>query len=82
MATRTEELKAIARERDVTEMLNREEFIDELLDLALSGEDTDALIIALFEEGLDESLGDFEEVESLEEEICLKQVKDVTDQNA
>lgn len=82
MATRTEELKAIARERDVTEMLNREEFIDELLDLALSGEDTDALIIALFEEGLDESLGDFEEVELLEEEICLKLVKNVTDQNA
>lgn len=81
MATRTEELKAIARERDVTEMLNREEFIDELLELALSGEDTDALIIALFEEGLDESLSDFEEVESLEEEICLKLVKDVTDQN-
>ena len=82
MSTRTEELKAIARERDVTKMLNREEFIDELLDLALSGEDTDALIIALFEEGLDESLGEFEEVESLEEEICLKLVKDVTDQNA
>lgn len=81
MATRTEELKAIARERDVTKMLNREEFIDELLELALSGEDTDALIIALFEEGLDESLGDFEEVESLEEEICMKLVKDVTDKN-
>lgn len=81
MATRTEELKALARERDIVGMLNREEFTDELIDLVLSGEDADALIVALFEEGLDEMLPDFEEVESLEESVVMEQVKRVTDQD-
>ena len=81
MATRTEELKALARERDIIGMLNREEFTDELIDLVLSGEDADALIVALFEEGLDEMLPDFEEVESLEESVVMEQVKRVTDQD-
>jgi len=81
MATRTEELKALARERDIVGMLNREEFTDELIDLVLSGEDADALIVALLEEGLDEMLPDFEEVESLEESVVMEQVKRVTDQD-
>ena len=81
MATRTEELKALARERDIVGMLNREEFTDELIDLVLSGEDADALIVALFEEGLDEMLPDFEEVESLEESVVMEQVKRVTGQD-
>ncbi len=81
MATRTEELKALARERDIVGMLNREEFTDELIDLVLSGEDADALIVALFEEGLDEMLPDFEEVEIIEESVVMEQVKRVTDQD-
>lgn len=78
MPTRAEELKALARERDIVGTLDREAFTDQLLELALAGEDTDALLIALFDEGLEDMLPDFEEVEAEAIESAERNIRNVT----
>lgn len=64
---RIELLKTKAKGFDIIELIEKEDFLSEIIDLTLAGEDIDEVILDLMNLGFEDITPDFEEVESLAE---------------